>query len=267
MTRGDEGLEAAGIRMSANMDAASLKEAVKALRQAPKSKPVQGDLFGFDDSAIRTAEAIGKLVAKRKAALKREIASTKGAVKRPDLAEGMGVAVGDDAEGMQKQKQAELERLEHYDTDHELYQELLAEVTKEPEKKPKASKPVEKPAEEKPAEQPKSAEKPAEKPVEKPAEKPAAKPAEKPMEKPAVKPAEEKPAMSGEMTQAEIDSIPGTAEDKKNVVEYLNGLPVEERANAKKWLVVQAKKLTDCMSGASFMTILSIDGSGILPAG
>ena len=226
VAKGDEGLEAASIRLAATMDVASLQEAVKALKNVPKKKPVQGDLFGFDDSAIRTAEAIGRLVAKRKAALRREIASVRGAVKRPDLAENLDVAVGSEASAMLQQKQQELERLEHYDTDHELYQELLKEATEQkPAEQPKTEPKKE---EAKPVEQPKAEEKPTET---KPAEEPKA--AEKPVEQ---------PAASNELTQEEIDSIPGTMTEKKKVIEYLNSLPADKREDAMKWLPKQARK-------------------------
>ncbi len=89
-------------------------------------KPVQGNLFGFDESALMEAEAVAKEVAKEEQAIKERILAVKGALRRPETAKKMGLEFSDEAH-----IRAEVERLENrlddlkrVSTTPELYEEM-----------------------------------------------------------------------------------------------------------------------------------------------
>lgn len=63
------------------------------LESRPSSE--QADLFGFDDSAIRQAEAQAKIVAGEIRGLRDQINAVRGAAKRPEVAKKLGVDVKD----------------------------------------------------------------------------------------------------------------------------------------------------------------------------
>ena len=55
-------------------------------------------MFGFDDSAIKTAEALSKLAAKHINQIKNAINSGKGAIKNPEGASKINVHAGENSE-------------------------------------------------------------------------------------------------------------------------------------------------------------------------
>ncbi|MFH1371789.1 MAG: hypothetical protein ABII09_10970 [Planctomycetota bacterium] len=72
-----------------------------------KLKPRQGNLFGFDDSALQEAEAVAREVGKESASIKERILAVKGALRRPDIARKMGLEFSDE-----QSIKAEVARLE-----------------------------------------------------------------------------------------------------------------------------------------------------------
>ncbi|MBC7603420.1 MAG: hypothetical protein H7255_12280, partial [Ramlibacter sp.] len=56
-----------------------------------------GDMFGFDDSGMRQAEAMAKAATTHQRDLQTRIAAISGAAKRPDIAKQEGIKVGDSA--------------------------------------------------------------------------------------------------------------------------------------------------------------------------
>lgn len=126
--RGDEGLEAAGLKKANGMSKEHLAEYMRLLKKLPREKSVQGDLFGFDDSAIQEADKISELALRYQKKLKLSINSGKGAIKRPEAASEVGVYGDKDSVKKLAQAQEELYRYEHYDTDPEIYQKLLKEA-------------------------------------------------------------------------------------------------------------------------------------------
>ena len=130
ITRGDEALEAAGIHAAKNnMHNSQLREFLKLLKITKRTKsPVQGDLFGFDDSAIKTAEALSKLAAKHINQIKNAINSGKGAIKNPEGASKINVHAGENSEKLLQEARQDLDRWEHWSTDKELYQQLTQEA-------------------------------------------------------------------------------------------------------------------------------------------
>lgn len=113
------------ILMAANM---MRSMEVMALDRAAEAefKGAQPDIFGFDESAVRDAEAMAKAASARTMALRNQISAVSGASKRPDVARSMGVDVKD-PEGIQK-RIVEL-KAEQYQWDNwPLYPEIVAQL-------------------------------------------------------------------------------------------------------------------------------------------
>ena len=126
--RGDEGLETAGLKKASGMSKEHLAEYMKLLKKLPREQSEQGDLFGFDDSAIQEADKVSALALKHQKKLRETINAGKGAIKRPEAAKGVGVSGGKNSAQLLAEAQKELARYEHYDTDPEIYQQLLEEA-------------------------------------------------------------------------------------------------------------------------------------------
>lgn len=126
--RGDEGLEAAGLKKADGMSKEHLTEYMKLLKKLPREKNEQGDLFGFDDSAIQEADKVSKLALKHQKELRGIINSGKGAIKNPVGASKTKVSIDKESGKLLEDLKKELNRYEHYDTDPEIYQQLLQEA-------------------------------------------------------------------------------------------------------------------------------------------
>ncbi|MBO6305471.1 MAG: hypothetical protein J6M62_10410 [Selenomonadaceae bacterium] len=87
----NEAAQAAGIKAAKKMSADELKAYVSLLAQSKPSAEATADMFGFNDSAIKEAEAIAKLVAKDKKEINDKIRAVKGAQHNPEAAEKMGL--------------------------------------------------------------------------------------------------------------------------------------------------------------------------------
>lgn len=86
----------------------------------------QGDIFGFDDSAMREATAMAKRASSEQRAISEQVAAVSGASKRPELARKMGVDVHDpDAI---KAKIAELKAEQTRWDNWPLYQDLVEKL-------------------------------------------------------------------------------------------------------------------------------------------
>lgn len=143
IARGDKALEAAGIRAAKNMGAEQLGEFLRLLKKIPNEKRVAstGDLFGFDDSAIKTAEAVSKLALKHIKEITDTLRAANSAIRNPEAAAKLNVTVGKQAKALRDKMMKELERWQHYDTDPELYQQLLKEAGLAAEETPQAETP------------------------------------------------------------------------------------------------------------------------------
>lgn len=87
----DERLQSVGIK--AIQDGKSIAAATN-LMQAVKSMGVSdttGDMFGFDDSAMKQAEAMGKAAERYQRRLSEQLAAVQGAAKRPEQARALGL--------------------------------------------------------------------------------------------------------------------------------------------------------------------------------
>ena len=131
IARGDEGLEAAGIKAAKNgMSASQLREFMKLLKNTPKKNTgsAQGDLFGFDDSAIRQAETLSGLAAKHIRAVKEKINAAKGAVNNPEAAKKLGVTTKKNAQALLDNARKEAAEWENWHTNPKLYSQLMDEA-------------------------------------------------------------------------------------------------------------------------------------------
>ena len=74
--------------------AENMVKAVKTMTDESAMKP-GGDMFGFDDSALKEAEALARKASAKQAEIQRTLSAVQGAAKRPDLAAKEGVDVKD----------------------------------------------------------------------------------------------------------------------------------------------------------------------------
>lgn len=86
----------------------------------------QGDIFGFDDSALREASAMAKKASSKQRQISEQIAAVSGASKRPELARKMGVNVEDPA--AVQAKILELKNEQYLWDNWPLYPELVAKL-------------------------------------------------------------------------------------------------------------------------------------------
>lgn len=130
----DERLQSVGIK--AIQDGKSIAAATN-LMQAVKSMGVSdttGDMFGFDDSAMKQAEAMGKAAERYQRRLSEQLAAVQGAAKRPEQARALGVDVADPAAVRAKiaDLKAERDAWENWSTNPDLVARIRAEVAPAP---------------------------------------------------------------------------------------------------------------------------------------
>ena len=127
---GSERLQALGIAMvndgKSTLYAANMMRSVDLMASERMAAGAQGDIFGFDDSAMREAAAMAKKASSKQRAISEQISAVSGASRRPELARKMGVDV-QDPEGIQK-KIAELKQEQYQWDNWPLYPELVAKL-------------------------------------------------------------------------------------------------------------------------------------------
>ena len=131
IARGDEALEAAGLRaVKNNMPVQQLREFLRVLKNTPRveNQTEQGDLFGFDDSAIKTAEILSKLAAKHIKAIAEKVKASKNAIKNPEAAKALQVKVGKDSEKLYNEALKEQQEWQNWYTNERIYNQLLQEA-------------------------------------------------------------------------------------------------------------------------------------------
>lgn len=103
--------------------------AVQALTREKGQEPDAFDLFGFDDSALKEAEAMARIASRKQRLIAEQLTAIKGAVKNPKLAAKHGVVVENEADALAKVKAmtAEKARWDNWSS----YADLLAEVRRE----------------------------------------------------------------------------------------------------------------------------------------
>lgn len=111
---GNQRLQAVGIKAVADgksaTHAVNLMQAVGSLAAERGAVDSTGDLFGFDDSAIKEAEQMAAVATRQQRQISERLAAVQGAAKRPELARQEGVNVNDPATLRAKIAQLQQER-------------------------------------------------------------------------------------------------------------------------------------------------------------
>ena len=127
---GSERLQALGIAMvndgKSALFAANTMKAVDLMAAERQAAGAQGDIFGFDDSAMREAASMAKKASSMQRKISEQISAVSGASRRPEIARKLGVDV-QDPEGVQK-KIAELKQEQYQWDNWPLYPELVAKL-------------------------------------------------------------------------------------------------------------------------------------------
>lgn len=127
----DEAAQHAAMARAKTMSAEELEQFARILARTTEEdrRPTtQGDLFGFDDSAIQEADAVAKEVAKEQKQLKDRILAVQGALRRPGAARRMGLEFFSDEESIRGEVQRLTDRIDELSrtaSNPELYQEML----------------------------------------------------------------------------------------------------------------------------------------------
>ena len=102
---GSDRLQALGMAMvqegQSILHAVNTMRAVDLMAAEKMAAGVQGDIFGFDDSAMREASRMAKRASSMQRKIAEQISAVSGASRRPELARKMGVDVAD-PQGIQK---------------------------------------------------------------------------------------------------------------------------------------------------------------------
>lgn len=104
-------------------------KAVMALTREKGQEPDTFDLFGFDDSALKEAEAMARIASRKQRQIAEQLNAIRGAVKNPKLAAKHGVLVENEADALAKVQAmtAQKARWDNWSS----HADLLAEVRKE----------------------------------------------------------------------------------------------------------------------------------------
>lgn len=105
--------------------------AVMALTREKGQEPDTFDLFGFDDSALKEAEAMARIASRKQRQIAEQLAAIKGAVKNPKLAAKHGVIVENEADVLAKVQTmtAQKARWDNWSSHADLLAEVRAELT------------------------------------------------------------------------------------------------------------------------------------------
>ncbi|MCE5185398.1 MAG: hypothetical protein LLF76_04665 [Planctomycetaceae bacterium] len=126
---GNESAQLAAAAKASTFSADELEQYARILARSQPSdlqKTTQGNLFGFDDSALIEAEAVAKEVGKEQKAISERILAVKGALKRPEAARTMGLKFSDEESVRNEVARLEdrLDQLSRTATTPELYDEM-----------------------------------------------------------------------------------------------------------------------------------------------
>lgn len=128
----NEALQNLGLRYV--LDGKSINFAVNVMRSARaagfEGGGESGDMFGFDDSFAKEAEAVSREATKQQTSARQQLSAIRGASKRPELAAKGGVTVNDPAATQAKITELEqkVARLEGFATNPEVYRQLRADA-------------------------------------------------------------------------------------------------------------------------------------------
>lgn len=130
---GDSRLQAVGIR--AVQDGKTIAQAANTVRAVKllageRADNAAGDLFGFDDSAMREAESMAKIATAKQREVQTRLSAISGAAKRPELAKAEGVNIKDAAAVLRRVEalRAESAAWENWTTNPALVEAIRAEL-------------------------------------------------------------------------------------------------------------------------------------------
>lgn len=126
----DEKLQSVGLRYAIKGDSAEKSANMMRAVASMGGGDTNMDMFGFDDTAIKEAEAIANQATKKQREIKQKISAVSGAVKNPAVAKELGVDVKDPNAVQSKieELRQELSELERFETNPELVQKLRQEA-------------------------------------------------------------------------------------------------------------------------------------------
>ncbi len=110
--------------------AVNILQAVKAMAAERPNADTSGDMFGFDDSAMREAEQMATIASRKQRQLSERLAAIQGAAKRPELARKEGVDVRD-AKAIQAkitELKREREAWDNWSTSPDLIKQIRDEI-------------------------------------------------------------------------------------------------------------------------------------------
>jgi len=115
--------------------AVNMMQAVKAMSGGGEQTV---DMFGFDETALKEAEAMAKIAAKRQRELGQRISAISGASKNPSLAKAEGIDVKDPAAVQARVNELRQEKAswDNWSSSPDLIEEVRAEIRGEPVAKP-----------------------------------------------------------------------------------------------------------------------------------
>lgn len=133
----NEAAQVAGIKAAKKLNPEELQAYVSVLSLEKPKETADGDLFGFDNSAVKEAEAIAKLVAKDKKEINDKIRAVKGASNNPKAAEEMGLRFAVTPENIGKEierLEGDIYKLDHFYSSPELMQYYRNKINGQPTK-------------------------------------------------------------------------------------------------------------------------------------
>lgn len=127
---GNESAQRAAMSKADSMSADELRSYAAILSRHKSGAATQGNLFGFDDSAMRQAEDVAKATGKEIRSLKERVLAVKGALRRPEQAKQMGLQFSDEESIRQEVAKLEdrISALRRVETSPELYKEMLGKT-------------------------------------------------------------------------------------------------------------------------------------------
>jgi hypothetical protein len=133
---GDARLQALGIKAVSDgknvNGAVNMMKAVKALAAERGVTEDAGDLFGFDDSAMREAEEMAKIASRKQSEVANRLSAISGASKRPEVAKKEGIDIKDPEALKRREKELRQQKAswDNWSSSPELIQEIKAEMVK-----------------------------------------------------------------------------------------------------------------------------------------
>jgi hypothetical protein len=128
----EDALQALGIKMI--QDGKSITNTINTMQAVKAMSSERGettlDMFGFDDSAMKEAQEMAKIAARKQSEISNDLAAVTGAAKRPETAKKYGINVNNPAEILAKTEQLRQQRAawDNWSSSPELIGEIRAEM-------------------------------------------------------------------------------------------------------------------------------------------